>query len=278
MPANSASPSPAPFHTTYSAGRARFGERDASAVAPGVDEEDVSRLRHRFGGRDASERIRGGSVAAARTGDDVKASCPQTGIAGTGRVATATVCDVGAAVRIGERQPDLVRRVRAEKENAAREHVGAVVVDANERQRRPPCGGSRDPKFHGRRRVVIGIAGDVPLDPDRRDRGVASNRAGCHAVRLRPENGNRSSRGQRDHGGGGQARRKARRTSPSATVRKSRQNADRVLGVRELRATEMPWCASAGLRKSRTRAGAREQTPVGRTMRFYTSSRPRPDL
>ena len=91
----------------------------------------------------------------------------------------------GTAVRIGERQSDLVRGVRAEEENAAREHVGAVVVDPNERQRRPPCGGPGGSKLHGSRGVVIRIAGDVPLDADRRDRGVGSNRARCRAVRLR---------------------------------------------------------------------------------------------
>src|SRR5438876_1655626 len=56
----------------------------------------------------------------------------------------------GTAVRIRKRQSDLVRRVRTEEENAAREHVGAVVVDPNERQRRPPSGGPGDSKIHGR--------------------------------------------------------------------------------------------------------------------------------
>ena len=49
-----------PHHV--SGGGARFGERDASAVASGVYEEDVSRLRHGFASGDASERIRRGAV------------------------------------------------------------------------------------------------------------------------------------------------------------------------------------------------------------------------
>ena len=112
---------------------------------------------------------------------------------------------VGTAVRIRQRQSDLVRRVRAEEENAAREHVRAVVVDANQRQRRPPSGGSSDSKLHGRRRVVIGIADEIPLDADRRDRGVGSNRAGRCAIRLCRKNDGRDSRTQYEENRHGEA-------------------------------------------------------------------------
>ena len=204
MPANIASPSPAPFHTTYPRGGARPGERDAPAVASGVDEEDVSRLRHRFSRSDPSERIRGGSVPTARPGNDVK------GPSGNRHRRNRPCRDGdslrgGTAVRIGERQSDLVRGVRAEEENAAREHVGAVVVHPNERQRRAPCGGPGDSKLHGRRGVVIGIADDIPLDADRRDRGVGSNRARRSAACLRRENRRTDSAAQDHKDGRGHA-------------------------------------------------------------------------
>ena len=73
---------------------------------------------------------------------------------------------VRAAIRIGECQPDLVGGVRAEKQHAARQHVVTVVIDPNERQRCAPGGGPCNPVLDRGRRVVIGVAGEIPLDAD----------------------------------------------------------------------------------------------------------------
>ena len=150
---------------------------------------------------------------------------------------------VGTAVRIRKRQSDLVRRVRAEEENAAREHIGAVVVDPNERQRRPPSDGPGDSKLHGRRGVVISIADDIPLDADRRDRRVGSNRAGCPTVRLRRETCGRDSAAQHPKDSRGHASQAGSRPTPrGAAVRGNRQGAHGVFveAWPAQAATEMP--------------------------------------
>ena len=178
---------PSAFPHDVPAGRARFGERDASTVAPGVHEEGVAWLRHRFGGGDASKRSAGGSGAATGTRDDVKG--PSTHWHRWNRPRRdGDGPYVGTTVRVGECQPDFVGRVRDHKENAAREHVGAVVVDSNEGQRRPPGRSPADPKLDERRGVVIRIADYMPLDADRRNRGIGLERPRCHAVRLRRDN------------------------------------------------------------------------------------------
>ena len=165
----------------------RFREGHSSTVTPGVHEKHVARLRHRFSGSDSPERIRRGSITTTRTRDYMEA--PSTNRHGrNGPRRDHSRVYGGSAVRIGERQSDLVRRVRAEKQNASGEHVGTVVVDSHERQRRPPCCRPGDSKIDGSRRVVIRIANNGPLDADRRNRGVGSHRAGRRTGCLRREN------------------------------------------------------------------------------------------
>ena len=186
MPAKSASPSPAPFQTMYDDWRSRLGERHATAVVAGVHEEDVARQRRGIRGSNPLEGIRRRSGAAARARHHVQG--PSAGrhhwdLARLDRDGL----NVGAAVGIRQRQPDVVCRVRVEEEHAAGEHVRAVVVDAHERQRRAPAGGAGNPEIHGRSRIVIGIAADRPFDADRRDRRITSYRAGRRRIRLRGE-------------------------------------------------------------------------------------------
>ena len=116
-------------------------------------------------GGDASEWICRGPVPTAGPGNDMKAP------AGRRHRRNRPCRDhdgllVGTAVGIRQGQPDLVRRVRIEKEDTAREHVGATVVDANEWQRRTPPGGPGDSKLHRRRGVMVGIADKIPLNTD----------------------------------------------------------------------------------------------------------------
>ena len=146
-------------------GRTRFGKGDASAVVSSVYEKDIPRLRDGLTGRDASEWICRGPVPTAGPGNDMKAP------AGRRHHRNRPCRDhdgllVGTAVGIRQGQPDLVRRVRIEEEDTAREHVGATVVDANEWQRRTPPGGPGDSKLHRRRGVMVGIADKIPLNTD----------------------------------------------------------------------------------------------------------------
>ncbi len=184
-----------------------------------MDEKDVARLRHCFSCGDASERIPRGSISAARARSDVKGPAGDRHDghrAGRGGARHHVV----AAIGIDERQPDVVRRVRVKEQNAAREHVRAVVVDSYERQCGTPGGGAGQAILDRRRGVVVGVAGQVPLDPDRREGRVRANRAGHGAIRLRgeyrgpePAHGDRHG-GQRRHdetdaarhGGGGAVR------------------------------------------------------------------------
>jgi hypothetical protein len=213
-----------PLPHDVAAGRTRFGEGDASTVAPGVHEEDVSRLRHRFSGGDASERIHRGSVAATRTRGDVKG--PSKNRHHRNRPCRdGDSLYVATAIGIGERHSDVVRGVRAEEENASREHVEAVVVNPNERQRRPPRGGPSGSKLHGSRGVVIRIADDIPLDADRRNRGVGSNRARRHAGRLRREHRRADATGQyQQPGHGGVSQTGWSTTARGAANRRSHQS------------------------------------------------------
>ncbi len=143
-------------------------ERDPPSVASGVHEEHITGLGRRFCGGNASERIRRRSVAAAAPGHDVKAPPPDWH--GRNRPGSHDRgLDCGPAIRVAEGQPDFVRRVRREKEDAAREHVGAVVIDANERHRGSPLGAPDCPIRHSGCGVMIGIPCDIPLDADRRD-------------------------------------------------------------------------------------------------------------
>src|SRR6185503_13630966 len=90
-----------------SGGRAWPGERDTPAIAAGVDEEQVARLRDGFRGGNASERIRRRSAPTAGPGNDMESSRGDERWNRPGRDGHSL--HRGTPVRVGQRQFDLVR-------------------------------------------------------------------------------------------------------------------------------------------------------------------------
>src|SRR6266511_3107464 len=156
------------------AGDPRHAEGRTPPVAAGMDEEGVPRPSNGLGRRDALERFLPGAVTPARPRHHVEAPAAGRQRGQRPRRDRQRPTTIGATVRVGKFEPDLISRARVEKEDAPRKAVAVVVVvDPDERQRRLPGPRALGPIVHVDRGVVIGVARDAPLDTDGVDGGVA---------------------------------------------------------------------------------------------------------
>ena len=195
---------------------ARLGECSPAAVAPGVDEEGVTRLGDGLCRRDPFERVRRRAVTTSRPRDHMQ------GPAARGQGGQRPRRDHHrptrrAAVRVEQIELHFIGRVGIDEEDAPCEAVETVVVDAYERQGGAPRGRALDPILNADSGVVVGVSRNVPLDPDGVNRGIGEHLPGRGPVlrdavhRARQD---RENRGEERETGAAHCRVSSVRTAP----------------------------------------------------------------